>query len=315
VIIFGLFFTIDNSKNITQVKTVALIRLSEVDYETFAGFKTKMQSYGWNENINIRYIDTGAAKTVAALPSIVSKVISKKPDLILVASTPATQEVKRQTVGSSIPIVFCPVNDPVASNIVLNPNAPEGHITGIRLPMANEKRFEWLYKIAPNIKNVLVPYTPYDDSANISTISLKKIIQDLNLNINIIEVAFPPSMTFNQFIKKVPKNIDAIFVPTDSSMAAQIKNFTNYAIEHKIPLSGANYKLAKEGALYVFGFMLPELGKKAARMVDRILRGVKPADLPVKYGNSYLILNEKTAKSIGIEFSPQTKINAKLIIE
>jgi len=312
LLVIGILFNINDTSEDNKVKTVAFVSLSKVDDNTFNGFKKQMKIYGWDET-NIKYIVPGAANKIENLKLVVESVILKKPDLILVSSTPATQEVKKQTVNNNIPVVFCPVNDPESSNIVSNPKMPEANLTGIRPPIGDSKRFEWLYIIAPNIKNVLVPYTPNDGS---SIASRKDIINIANfLKINIIEEVFPENMTIEQFFQKYPKSIDAIFLPRDSRIEVQINKFAKHAIENKLPLSSPSYQQVQKGALFTFGFIHTELGKDAARMADRILKGIKPADLPIKFGNAYLVINEKTAKSIGITFPTSAIRNAKLIIK
>lgn len=313
VITMFITFSLNNSKDEIEIKKVAFVSLSKVDDNTFNGFKNKMESYGWKENENIKYIVPGAAKVVKNLKPIVKSVIEKKPDLILVSSTPATQEVKRAVKGLNIPVVFCPVNDPKSSNIVNNQNSPKGNITGIRLPTGDSKRFEWLYTISPNIKNVLIPYSINDGSSIASRYAIRDIAK--SLNINLIEKPFLEDMTIEQFFEQCPECADAIFLPRDSRIEAKIKEFAKYSISKKLPLSVPSYQQVQKGALFTYGFIHDELGKQSARMVDRILRGVNTEDLPVKYGNVYLVINKKTAKLINITFPPSAIRNAKLIIE
>lgn len=313
LVVLVLFFYTGKPQEEHTSKTVAFISLSHVDDNTFDGFKTQMEKYGWDENKNIKYIVPGAAHKVENLESIVKSVIQKNPDLILVSSTPATQEVKKQVPCSDIPIVFSPVNDPVASNIVQNLKMPEACITGIRLPIGDTKRFEWLYAIAPSVKTVLVPYTPNDDSSIASRDNIKEIAKELN--IRIIEKALAEGMAIEDFFKTVPDSIEAIFLPRDSRIEVRIEEFVKFSLAKKLPLSAPSYQQVEKGALFTFGFIHKELGIEAARMVDRILKGVKPADLPVKFGNAYLVINQKTAKIIGIEFPKNALRNAKLIIE
>ena len=301
------------SSNESKIHKVAFVSLSVVDDNTFNGFKKKMKSYGWEEDKNIQYIVPGAANIVENLPSIVKSVINKKPDLILVSSTPATQEVKRAVEGLNIPVVFCPVNDPVSSKILLNQNAPKGNITGIRLPTGDSKRFEWLHTISPNIKKVLIPYSKNDGSSITSRDAVREVAK--SLNITLIEKAFLENMTVKQLFEECTKCSYAIFLPRDSRIEARIEDFVKYSIENKLPLSAPSYQQVQKGALFTYGFIHEELGKQSARMADRILRGVKPEDLPVKYGNVYLVINKKTANKINISFSETVIRNAKLIIE
>ena len=314
-LVITLLITISLTKSKDEVKIykVAFVSLSNVDDNTFNGFKKKMKSYGWEEGENIKYIVPGAAIAVKNLKSIVKSVIEKKPDLILVSSTPATQEVKGAVKGLNIPVVFCPVNDPISSKIVQNQNAPKGNITGIRLPTGDAKRFEWLYTISPNAKKILIPYSKNDGSSIASRDAIRDIAK--SLNIELVEKPFLENMTMKQFFEKCLKCSDAIFLPRDSRIESRIDEFVKYSILHKLPLSVPSYQQVQKGALFTYGFIHEELGIQSARMVDRILRGVKTEDLPVKYGNVYLVINKKTADKIGITFPSSVIRNAKLIIK
>ncbi|MEA3354022.1 MAG: ABC transporter substrate-binding protein [Campylobacterota bacterium] len=306
-------FSNKETKKGQKIYNVAFVSLSNVDDNTFDGFKEKMEKYGWIENRNINYILPGPAQSIDNLPLIVSKVVSNTPDLILVSSTPATQAVKEATAGTDIAVVFCPVNDPVSSKIVDNPNAPSGNITGIRLPIGDSKRFEWLYKIVPDLKNVLIPYTPNDGSSQASRDNVREIAK--KLNINIIEKPFDEEIKSKDQFSDYLKDIDAVFLPRDSKVEANIDYFVTSTNDKKLPLCVPSYQQVQKGALFTYGFIHKELGTQAARMADRILRGVNPSDLPVKFGNSYLVINEVTAKTIGIKLNDEILRNTKMTIK
>lgn len=312
-LVFGFLLLNNDQKDDKKVSTVAFISLSEVDQNTFNGFKSKMKEYSWEEGKNLNYIISKPAGKISNLKPIVSSVIEKKPDLILVSSTPATQEVKRATEKNNIPVVFCPVNDPKASNIVLNLKNPEKNITGVRLPIGDLKRFEWLYVIAPNVKNVLIPYTKNDDSSRLSRENVKKAAAELG--INIVEKSFLESGSIEEFFSSIPSEVDSIFLPRDSNVEVKIDEFVKYTNSKKIPLCVPSYQQVEKGALFTFGFIHYELGRDAARMADRILKGVKTHDLPVKIGSAHLVVNEKTANNIGIELSTKVIRNAYKIIK
>ena len=313
LLIITVFFFLgcDHSQNTT--KTIAFISLSKVDNNTFIGFKNQMKEMGWEEKININYIITNPAQEVSNLPKIVQSVVDQKPDLILVSSTPATQEVKKQTQNKNIPVVFCPVSDPINANIVQNTKKPEANITGVRLPLSDIKRTEWLYKLVPTIKTIFLPYTPHDNSSELNIKEIKSVAK--NLSLKVITKPLTNGNSIDQFMNTIPSNIDAIILPRDSLVESQIDKFAKYAIKHKLPLSVPSYQQVQKGALYTFGFIHHELGKDAAKIADKILRGVKVTDLPIKFGNSYLVINEDTANKIGIQLTDDVRRNAKLIIK
>lgn len=298
-------------KELKAKKNVAFVSLSEVDDNTFGGFKQKMEELGWKENENINYIVTGAAKSVANLPQKVKSAMEKKPDIILVSSTPATQEVKRQ--NKDIPVIFCPVNDPIGAGIVQNSNKPEGNITGVRLPSGEEKRTEWLYMLKPDIKNVLIPFTPTDSSSKKSRDDIATVAKELSFNL--VQIPLKDPKMIDQYMKSLPENIDAVILPRDSIIESHIEKFVNYSIQKKIPLSVPSYQQVQKGALYTFGFIHKELGKDAAYMADKILKGVNVSDLPVKFGSLFLVVNETTAKKIGMKLGKDILSSAKLLVK
>jgi putative ABC transport system substrate-binding protein len=319
-IVFILFLTmlfsilfLNSGDNTPKIKKVAFVSLSEVDNNTFFGFKGEMVSLGWEEGKNISYLVTKPAGKIENLKGIVEHIISQKPDLIFVSSTPAAQEVKKAIEKSPVPAVFCPVNDPLSSNIVKNLLKPEGMMTGVSLAHNDDKRLEWLKKIAPGTETVLIPYTPDDDSSLASRNDVKTI-HDL-LNIKIIEKPFDPDLSVEEFFSSVKGRFEAVYIPRDSNVEKKIREFSEYTIRNKIPLSVPSYQQVKQGALFAYGFVHYNLGKEAAGHANKILRGVQVRDLPVKVGESHLVLNETTAKKIGIEFSPEVLRNAKIILK
>lgn len=302
-----------SSSGESNIPTVAFLSLTDVDIQTFNGFKEEMKQYGWDENKNIKYIVSKPAQKVENLKPLVDSIIQQKPTLILVASTPATQEVKKATMINHIPVVFCPVNDPIASDIVSNLKAPEKNITGVRLPSGDVKRFEWLHLIAPLAKNILMPFT-YKDAG--SMLARKEVVDFAqSVGVTIIEKEFDKESDINQYLEQLPKNIDAVFLPRDSGVETKIDAFALYATNHKLPLCVPSYQQVSKGGLFTYGFIHTELGKDAAKMVDRILKGVNPTDIPVKTGNSYLVINQKTANAIGLTLPSQAIENAFMIIK
>jgi putative ABC transport system substrate-binding protein len=295
------------------IPTVAFLSLTDVDLQTFNGFKVEMKQYGWDENSNIKYIVSEPAGKVENLKSVVDSIIKQKPTLILVSSTPATQEVKKATMYNNIPVVFCPVNDPITSNIVANLKAPEKNITGVRLPSGDVKRFEWLHLIAPSAKNILMPFT-YKDSGSI--LARKEVVDFAqSIGVTIIEKELEKESNITTYLEQLPQNIDAIFLPRDSAVETKIDDFVLYTHNHKLPLCVPSYQQVSKGGLFTYGFIHTELGKDAAKMVDRILKGVQPTDIPIKTGNSYLVINEKVANDIGLSFPNQAIQNAFMIIK
>ncbi|MEA3315029.1 MAG: ABC transporter substrate-binding protein [Campylobacterota bacterium] len=316
LIVFGfLIYNIIVIEDNQIKKSVAFITLSEVDNETFKGFKNGMETLGWREGSNIEYIVPKVAHTIDKLDSIVEEVLYKEPDLIFVSSTPATQAVKKALNGKkNIPVVFCPVNNPMSAGILKNMISPEGVFTGIRPPASDMKRFEWLMTLLPNTKNIIIPFTPQDDS---SLSSRKDIIKaSKEYDVNITQIAWGDDLTIKQFLDSINNmKIDSILLPRDSKVEVEIEEFSKFTIKNRLSLCVPSYQQVQKGALFAFGFIHFELGYEASQYAHKILKGVSVSDLPVKFGDAHLVLNKRVADKIGVEFSENTETYAKKIFK
>lgn len=308
VIVFGFWFEKDENK---KEAVVGVVSLSKVDRSTLKGFKEKMSRLGWKEYDNITYIDYGPAGKIQKLDTKIKPLIKHNVDLIFVSSTPGTLAVKKFTQNKQIPVIFAPVNDPVASGIVKSLRNHGGHITGIKLPAGDAQRFKWLKKLNPTVKNVLVPYTPGDKSSEVSRKEAKKSAKAIGLNI--IERPILKDEDTPSTLKSLPNDVDAIFLPRDSTIESKIDDYVKYANSRKIVLSAPSYQQVQKGALFAWGFMHSEIGKQAARMANLILNNVKPSDIPVEVARNYLVINMKTAKEIGLVI-PQSIIRKTHLI-
>lgn len=310
-----LFWINQNGKTqeTSKIMKIGIITLSNVDLRTVSGFKKQMAHDGWSEEKNVHYIFNGPAGSIEKLDSQVDLLLKEEVDMILVSSTPGTLAVKKATQNNPIPVVFAPVNDPVASGIVPSLQHPQGHITGIKLPSGDRQRLQWLHRIAPAVKTVLVPYTPDDQSSEISRAHAKEIAR--TLGIRMVEKVLRREENIPHLIDIMAKKIDAIFLPRDSSVGSYINTFVNYAEKLQIPLCAPSYLQVEKGALMAYGFAHEEIGKQAAELANKILSGMKPQYLPVEVAHNHLILNAKAAEAIGLKFSDETLKQAYKIIQ
>lgn len=291
---------------------IAFVSLSDVDNATASAFKQELSTAGLQHGMDFIYLDAKPAGSIERLDDIIIKHLQNEPDLILVSSTPGTQAVKRLTRDKNIPVVFAPVNDPLAANIVSDLQQPDGNITGIRLPTGDDLRLQFLKKTNPEIKRVLVPFTSGDKSSSISV----EIIQKKALILGFQLILEPVSSLEN--LKAVfaehNDNIDAVFLPRDSSIESMIQHFVDYSIKLKIPLIAPSYVQVKKGALLSYGFVHEEIGKQAAHLAIQALRGREIKDLPVEMAENLLSVNMLTASKIGLNLPDSILYQADLII-
>jgi putative ABC transport system substrate-binding protein len=277
---------------------ISVIQLSKVDGSTYAGFLVEMLSLGYQQGVGIETLYKGPAGSIDKLDGLIRQHLDMKPDLILVSSTPGTQAVKRLTQGLNIPVVFAPVNDPLDSGIVPNLAHPGGMITGVRLPMGEDLRLQWLGRIAPAVKKVFVPYTQGDKSAATTLQQISVAAPQLGLEVIGQPLSADDVITGEHSV--IPEQVDAIFLPRDSTMEARIDEFVALSRQRRLPLSVPSEKQVVAGALFSYGFIHFKIGGQAAQLVDQILRGTKPADLPVMMAENYLSINMKAARQMGL---------------
>lgn len=299
IVIIGIWSWRTDDSPEHRIPVVGTVSLTAVDNRTIEGLKEGMAALGRIEGDTVRYRVTEPAGAIAKLDGIVAGQLSAEVDLIFVSSTPATLAVKRATQNDPVPVVFTPVSDPIGSGIVDSIQSPGGNITGIRLPMVEEPRLEWLKRLAPDIKTVFLPYNPEDGSSVLSYDLVDSGTRKLGLDLMTAEVRNPDDL--HKVLAALPDEADAIFVPRDSMIESQIASIVKVARERKIPTSVPSLLQVESGALYCFGHDHHQMGIQAARLVSRILDGVAPGELPIETGDGHLAINLSTAESIGLQ--------------
>lgn len=295
-----LFINYPQNKTSKPTFTVAHLKLSSVDNLTFEGFRAGMAELGYIEGQQVTYLQHPLVNSVKQLDEVATDYASNKDiDLILSSSTPATLAVQRVTKGTGIPVVFAPVNDPIAAGIVTDLKRPSANLTGIRLPVRDKIRFNFLFKLSPTVKVVLLPYNAKDKSSVLSLTSAEKAAQLHEIIIKKKPVTNKSEL--DELLAGIGNDFDAIFLPRDSLVEGYINDFVAVAKKLKIPLSAPSSQQAKAGALFSYGHEHRKIGGQAARLVDQILKGFSPSELPVETAQEYLIINLKTAKAIDLD--------------
>lgn len=307
------FFSNEPAKNRTRPFVIGAIRLSEVDDRTLAGFKDGLKEQGFNLNSDIVIRDTGPAGTIDKLDDVVADHLAAGVDMIFVSSTPGALAVKRATAGTSIPVIFTPVNDPVASGVVDNLERPGGNITGIKLPLGDDVRLLWLLKLAPATTHVFIPFTEQDKSSMQSV----SVVRDAasKLNIELMVQAVSSTDEAREAARSIPAQANAIYIPRDSGVEAGIDAYVQEALKLKLPISAPSSTQVEAGALFCFGFVHHELGKQGAIIASKIIHGAEPATTPIEVGRSYLTLNLQTAKAIGMSIPDDIVRQAAIVIK
>jgi len=295
-----------------KMYTIGVVNLAAAFDPILEGFKAGMEEEGFVEGENVTYIYDGPAANPDALAPILENLKTLEVDLVLTFGTTTTLKAKAAFEGTNIPIIFGPVTDPVASGIVPDVLNPGGNITGIRTGNPTPKRLEWLMTIDPKIKRIYVFNNPSDNSSVQALAVLNETAPLFNVELVVYEAGTPDEIDAG--LAAMPGNVDAIFIPATAFYEAQINKFIAAANEHKLPLAAPATANVVTGALTSFGHDNIPLGRQASRIAVQILRGVKPADLPIELAELFLSINLNTASTIDLYIPDEVIRQADIVI-
>lgn len=277
------------------------------------GFKQGMAAQGYVEGKNIRYVYGGATTDLKKLPGVAQGLVASKVDLILSMTTPATLAARQATAGTGLHVVFAGVTDPVGAGVVESLRHPGGNITGVVFGSQEQRRLEWLVRIAPRIRRIYVPFNPRDKSPVLALKAVEGAAAKLRVELLTREVSEPEAL--QDAIVHIPPTADAVFLLPDSFVSTRLPDLVTAATTRKLPVSGANISVVKRNdVLTSFGFDQQLSGKQAARLADQILKGANPADLPVEVVEFYLAINLRAAGAIGLAIPDEILRQADVIV-
>ncbi|MCI4666110.1 MAG: ABC transporter substrate-binding protein [Neomegalonema sp.] len=291
---------------------VGVLHPTKNDIATFEGFKSKMRALGYVEGKDVVFLYDGPAGRGEKLEAAARRLVKAKVDLIFASSTPATLAAKRATEGADVAVVFGPVNDPIAAKVVPSLNRPGGNVTGVKLPRSGAKRFKWLVDLNPAAKSVLAPYNPEDMSSLASLEQAKEAAAALGVELVQVEVRSPADV--KRLLASLPPKIGGIFLPRDAMITAQLSAFQKAGLAYGAPVSAPGLKHVNLGAFVSYGFAHFAVGERAAELADKIRNGAAPGELPIETAESFLALNLKTAKALGLEVPERFLKHARMIV-
>ncbi len=294
---------------------IGVIQFTNNNATTLAGFKQGMQAAGLQENQEIVYLFDGPVQDRQQLEAATKELLTRQPELILASTTPAARAVQAVTaqLAPDLPVVFAPVNDPVAAGVVKNPQQPETNLTGVRLALSEGRRLQSLIDTFPEIKTVCVPFTPQDKAAEASLFQLNSAAT--KLGISLLAVPFRQGSSLESIRSLIPLAADAVLLPREGRVMSRSNDFSTVSIERKLPLSVARFSQAEAGALMGYGFVGSALGEQAARLARQIMRGTPVANLPVETAEDFLFFNLDTAALMELEIPESALRRAHFLIQ
>ena len=293
---------------------VLLVGLSPESKEA-KQFRLGLRDAGYSEGRDVVIEWRSANGDYDRVPELVADLIRNKMDVIVQDSTIGTDVTKRAT--STIPIVMALVLDPIGSGLVGNLAHPVGNVTGLSM-MATElypKRLQLLKEVNPQLTRVAVFWNPDHPFHAKAVEILKAIAPSLSLELSFMGVRTPEQ--FGPAFSDVSSaKAQALYVVEDPIFFAHRMPLLRLASSARLPTIHETRRFPEAGALMSYGPDLYDLFRRAAIYVDRILKGAKPADLPVGQPTKFeLVINLKTAKALGLEIPDRLLALSDEVIE
>ncbi len=277
-------------------------------------FFDQMRELGWIEGQNIAYDRVFADDQQQNLTKLAAELVSRKPELIYAPPTVSALAAKQAT--GTIPIVFTTLTDPVGNGLVASLARPGGNATGVInvIESLTPKRLELLHEILPNARRVGFLRDPAEPLSKASLDSTDQAATALGLTIVWADMS-NPGESDAALAKLTGQGVDVIFAFSTiaSNLRARIVELAN---RKRVPVMMKRASELESGALFSYGSSLADQMRRSAQLVDKILKGAKPADIPVEQPTKFeLAINLKAAKALGITIPQSVLLRADEVIQ
>ncbi len=278
------------------------------------GFRQGLRELGYVEGKNIVIEWRSAEGKLDRLPALAAELVRLKVDVIVTTGPTGTRPAKEAT--STIPIVMAQDIDPVGSGFITSLARPGGNITGLSslVPEITGKQLELLKEIVPKMSRVAILWASSNPAnaqvlremeTTAGTLGLKLQSLDI-LGVKDIQTAFRVANK---------GRADAVLVLQNGVALSHRKDMAELAVKHRLPAMYPRLQFVEDGGLMSYGASFVDMDRRAATYVDKILKGAKPADLPVEQPTKFeFIINLKTAKQIGLTIPPNVLARADKVI-
>jgi putative ABC transport system substrate-binding protein len=279
-----------------------------------AAFRSGLRDLGYIEGENIVIEFRWADENYDRLAGLLGELIALKIDVLVTYGTPASLAAKRAT--TTIPIVTVHVGDAISAGIIDSLARPGGNLTGTTyfVPELMAKRFEMLKGILPPIREVAVLVKPDNPFFRTVGPAFEAAAKALDIELPGFEARGVDEFEA-AFSAMVRKRVDAVVIPEDAVFVKNARMIADLARRQRLPSAGFN-ELAEAGGLIGYGGDFLAMYRRAGLFVDKILKGAKPADIPVERPTKFdLVINAKTARTLGLEIPPTLLALADEVIE
>ena len=279
-------------------------------------FRQGLRDLGWVEGQNIVIEGRWAEGRYDRLPDLAAELVRLKVDVIVANPTPAAAAAKKAT--GTIPIVIISVGDPVGQGFITSLARPGGNVTGLSYSVGLEitgKQLELLKETIPKVRRVAILTNPGNLSHALSIREAKVAARSLGVQLQLLEARGPNEFD-DAFAAMARERVGALLVVADSMFILHRARLADLAAKSRLPAAYSLRDHVEAGGLMSYGPSLLDNFRRAATYVDKILKGAKPADLPVQQPTKFeLVINLKTAKALGLTIPQSLMVRADEVIQ
>lgn len=279
-----------------------------------AAFVNRLRELGWIEGRTVEIEYRWAEGRDDRYAGIAAELVRLKVGVIVTQGTPSVLAAKQAT--SVIPIVFASAGDPVGSGLVENLSRPNGNVTGLSSQATDNapKRLELLREVVPSLRTLAIMANAGNSFSMLEVDEVQRAARTLGLNVVTSEVR--PVEDIAPAFDMMKGRVEALFISTDPLLVTNRISINALAQRAQIPAVCSWREFVETGSLMSYGSNIPDQFRRAAEMVDKILRGAKPGDIPVEQPTKFeLVINLKTAKTLGLTIPPGLLARADEVIE
>jgi len=286
-----------------------------VNAANFDALRKGLRELGYVEGQNLFFEYRSADGRNERFPDLVAELVRLKVDLIVTRSTPAVLAVKAAT--TAIPVVMAATANPVGDGIVATLARPGGNITGLssfHTELSN-KRLELLREMIPRIARIATLSDPSNPVTPGQQEDVRRAARSLGIETQFLEARNREDLG-PAFEVAAREKVEALILQNSAPTQANLQLTVDLAARHRLPVIYASKEFVDAGGLMTYGVNYPDLYRRAATYVDKILKGAKPADLPVEQPTKFeLVINLKTAKALGLAIPDKVLALADEVIE
>ena len=297
-----------------RIAVLALRDSSMLTEPWFGAFVQALRDLGWMEGRNIAIEYQWGEGNADRLPALAADLVRRRPDVIVTFGTQESAAAKSAT--ATVPIVMWTTLDPVRQGFVVSMARPGGNVTGLAdFTTLSRKQLELTKELLPGASRVAVLRNPAGPQAVHHTSEVEQAARALGLQLRIVDVRSPHELA-GALATATQNRPQVMVMLADWLFLSERARIAELALKHRLPSIYVRREFVDAGGLLAYGSSRTEVSRRQAAYVDKILKGAKPADLPVEQPTTFeLAINLKTAKALGLTIPPSLLLRADQVIE